>query len=112
MLLRSFVAGAVGLPPLLAPQGRRGNGGSKMTNQKVSKTTTKALSHLREYVIISKALAYAIEAIDSLPGEWQEKSTCDDMVRLLEAQWGPGDVACFRSEARRHLSMQKRNSKT
>jgi hypothetical protein len=39
----------------------------------------------RDHYIVCKALAYAIEAIDRLPSEWQEGSDRDDMLQLLEA---------------------------
>ena len=39
----------------------------------------------RDGYIITKALAYAIEAISSLPAAWQENGDQNDMKRLLES---------------------------
>ena len=48
----------------------------------------------RDDYLIKKALAYAIEAIDRLPKQWQEASDRDDMVKLLE-QYSRVTADCF-----------------
>jgi len=55
----------------------------------------------RDYSILVKALAYAIEAIDRLPQRWQERSDQKDMIALLDAMSDQPDF--FRIGARGHL---------
>jgi hypothetical protein len=44
----------------------------------------------RDAVILAKALAYAIEAIERLPPDWREESDCADMKTLLDHFAGVG----------------------
>lgn len=62
----------------------------------------------RDRHIITKALAYAIEAIDALPDRWQEKGDKADMKKLLEAMV-PSDVelGLIRRSAINHLRQGK-----
>jgi hypothetical protein len=55
----------------------------------------------RDYSILVKALAYAIEAIDRLPQRWQERSDQKDMIALLDAMSDQPDF--YRIGARGHL---------
>ena len=41
----------------------------------------------RDGYIMAQALAYAIEAIEHLPDEWQEWSNKEDMKLLLNNRW-------------------------
>ncbi len=41
----------------------------------------------RDGYIMAQALAYAIEAIEHLPDDWQEWSDKEDMKSLLNARW-------------------------
>ena|ERR1700726_2512143 len=54
----------------------------------------------RDNYIIGSALAYAIECINRLPVEWQEKSDRDDMEKLLIAICGEDFAGTFREAAR------------
>jgi hypothetical protein len=54
----------------------------------------------RDNYIIGSALAYAIECINRLPDEWQEKSDKDDMEKLLIAILGEDFAGTFREAAR------------
>ena len=58
----------------------------------------------QDSLVIAKALAIAIEAIDRLPKEWRAESDKDkhDMIRLLEA-WHPKTAEMLRVEARATL---------
>ena len=56
----------------------------------------------RDGYIMAKAFAYAIEAIERLPDEWQEWGDKQDMKLLLNT-FQPGIVEHVRTEARRHL---------
>jgi hypothetical protein len=55
----------------------------------------------RDGSILVKALAYAIEAIDRLPQQWQEWSDQREMIALLNAMSDQPDF--FRIGARGHL---------
>jgi hypothetical protein len=66
----------------------------------------------RDGYIMMKALAYAIEAIESLPMRWQEVNDKDDMKLLLDAYAGSNlsgtnRVNYHRTEARKHLTEQE-----
>jgi hypothetical protein len=56
----------------------------------------------RDGYVMAQALAYAIEAIEHLPDEWQEWSNKEDMKLLLHT-FHPGMIENLRIEARRHL---------
>jgi hypothetical protein len=74
-----------------------------MTRKTSNKTTTTNQDNItgRDGFIIRKALAYAIEAIESLPKCWQERSDTDEMIQLLNAATADPDY--FRIVARSHL---------
>jgi hypothetical protein len=55
----------------------------------------------RDGLIICKALAYAIAAIEALPEEWQEWSDKEDVVNLLRFYTDNADY--FMTGARSHL---------
>jgi hypothetical protein len=57
----------------------------------------------REGQILVKALAYAIEAIERLPPQWQEASDRRDMLALLTALVGGEWADHWRTIARGHL---------
>jgi hypothetical protein len=62
----------------------------------------------RDGYVIAKALAYAIQAIDDLPGHWQEKGDQADMIRLLEHMIANDDqLAEVQRNARNHLTQGK-----
>jgi hypothetical protein len=61
----------------------------------------------RDGYIMAQALAYAIEAIEHLPHEWQEWSNKEDM-RLLLKTLHPGMAESLRNGARGHLEQMGR----
>jgi hypothetical protein len=60
-------------------------------------------SHFRDNFILAKALAYAIEAIESLPKNRQEWSDCQDMKAILVALFDDSLIGIVTYDARHHL---------
>lgn len=59
----------------------------------------------RDSYIVAKALAYAIEAIEALPPEWQEGGDQGDIKKLLDRMVSEdADLAEVQRSARNHLT--------
>lgn len=63
----------------------------------------------RDGYVVAQALAYAIEAIEHLPDEWQEWSNKEDMKLLLNTLY-PRMAEDLRIGARGHLEQMGRGA--
>ena len=83
---------------------------------KIPKLSKKSPSHItdcglykpdsitgRDFYIVAKALAYAIETIESLPERWQEYQDCLDMKAILEASFSKQMREIVTDSVRLHL---------
>jgi hypothetical protein len=74
---------------------------------KLSKKSTQGSITGRDGYIVAKALAYAIEIIESLPEERQEASDREDMIAIRDAMFSAGLISTAKESARFRLFQER-----